>query len=52
MQGCTVARLALLFLHDLIRDERGSPLVEFSVMAPLFFMVMFGVIEWGNIFYV
>jgi Flp pilus assembly protein TadG len=47
-----VVRLTLLFVHDLIRDERGSPLVEFSVMAPLFFMVMFGVIEWGNIFYV
>ena len=35
-----------------MRDERGSPLVEFSVMAPLFLMVMFGIVEWGNIFYV
>jgi Flp pilus assembly protein TadG len=52
MQDCTVARLGLPVLRDFIDDERGSPLVEFSVMAPLFLMVMFGIVEWGNIFYV
>jgi Flp pilus assembly protein TadG len=52
MQGCTVVRLTPPLLRDFMRDERGSPLVEFSVMAPLFLMVMFGIVEWGNIFYV
>jgi Flp pilus assembly protein TadG len=47
-----VVRLTLSLLRDFMRDERGSPLVEFSVMAPLFLMVMFGIVEWGNIFYV
>ncbi len=47
-----MTRLALRFLGDFARDERGSPLVEFSVMAPLFLMVMFGIVEWGNIFFI
>jgi Flp pilus assembly protein TadG len=47
-----VVRLTPPLLRDFMRDERGSPLVEFSVMAPLFLMVMFGIVEWGNIFYV
>ena len=47
-----MVRLTLPLLRDFMRDERGSPLVEFSVMAPLFLMVMFGIVEWGNIFYV
>ena len=51
MQDCIVVR-PRRFLLELMRDERGSPLVEFSVMAPLFFLVMFGILEWGNIFYV
>ncbi|MBV8107447.1 MAG: pilus assembly protein [Hyphomicrobiales bacterium] len=47
-----MVRVILPVLQDFIDDERGSPLVEFSVMAPLFLMVMFGIVEWGNIFYV
>ena len=47
-----MVHLALRPLRDFIDDERGSPLVEFSVMAPLFFLMMFGIIEWGNIFFI
>lgn len=39
------------FIH-FVQDEEGSPLVEFSILAPMFLMVMFGVIEWGNVYFV
>jgi Flp pilus assembly protein TadG len=45
-------RLALRALRAFARDEDGGPLVEFTVLMPIFFLVMFGIIEWGNIFYV
>lgn len=32
-------------------DESGGTLVEFTVLAPLFFLIVFGIIEWGSIFY-
>ena len=39
-------------LRNFVRDERGSSLVEFTILMPIFFLLMFGIIEWGNIFYV
>jgi hypothetical protein len=39
-------------LCDFIRNEDGGPLVEFTLLVPMFILLMFGVIEWGNIFYV
>ena len=39
-------------LVDVVGDEDGAALVEFTVMLPLFFLVMFGILEWGNIFFV
>ncbi|MBV9287414.1 MAG: pilus assembly protein [Hyphomicrobiales bacterium] len=38
-------------LDDFVRDEDGAALVEFTVMLPLFMLVMFGILEWGNIFF-
>ncbi len=35
-----------------IRDEDGSPLVEFAILAPVVFLVVFAIIEWGQIFYI
>src|SRR5437868_1635716 len=29
----------------------GGPMVEFAVMAPLFFVILFGIVEWGSIFF-
>ena len=46
------SRAAYGCLRDFIRDERGGPLVEFTLLAPMFMLIMFGVIEWGNVFYV
>jgi Flp pilus assembly pilin Flp len=39
-------------LVDFVRDEDGSPLVEFTLLAPLIFLVVFAITEWGNIFYI
>jgi Flp pilus assembly protein TadG len=45
-------------LRDCIRnprsfgsDDDGGPLVEFTVLAPLFFVILFGIVEWGSMFY-
>lgn len=38
-------------LADFVADEGGAALVEFTVMLPLFMLVMFGILEWGNIFF-
>lgn len=32
-------------------DEDGGPLIEFTIMAPLFFMLLFGIVEWGSMFF-
>lgn len=37
---------------DFLHDEDGAALVEFTVLLPLFFLIMFGILEWGNIFFV
>jgi Flp pilus assembly protein TadG len=34
------------------RDERGGALIEFTILAPVFFLIVFGIIEWGSIFYI
>jgi Flp pilus assembly protein TadG len=34
-------------LKPLLRNERGSSAVEFALLAPLFFALMFGVVEVG-----
>jgi Flp pilus assembly protein TadG len=52
MQRGTGDRLAYRFLRDFMRDDDGGPLVEFTIIAPMLFIMMFGIIEWGNIFYV
>ena len=47
-----MVRSAYRFIRYLISDEDGGPLVEFAVLMPIFFVIMFGIIEWGNIFFV
>lgn len=52
MRNYALVRSAIRILRDFGRDEEGGPLVEFTILMPMFFMIMFGIIEWGNIFYV
>jgi Flp pilus assembly protein TadG len=33
------------------QSESGAALVEFTIIMPLFFLVFFGIIEWGLIFF-
>jgi hypothetical protein len=32
-------------------NESGAALVEFTIIMPLFFLIFFGIIEWGLIFF-
>jgi Flp pilus assembly protein TadG len=34
------------------RSESGAALVEFTILAPVFFLITFGIIEFGSIFFV
>ena len=34
-----------------IRNERGSVAVEFGLIAPIFFLLLFGIIDFGRAFY-
>ncbi len=38
-------------LRRFIKDERGSPAIEFAVVAPLFFFLIFAIIEMSLIFF-
>src|SRR2546427_10385972 len=35
-------------MHQLVRSRRAQSLVEFSLLAPLFFLLLFGVIDLGR----
>ncbi len=35
-----------------VRDEDGGPLVEFTILLPIIFLVIFGIVEWGNIYFI
>ena len=48
----TVIRAGRRRFVAFIRDEDGSPLVEFAILAPVIFLVVFAIIEWGQIFYI
>lgn len=48
----SMTRSARRQLRALAGDTEGGALVEFAVLAPLLFTIMFGVIEWGHVFYV
>ncbi len=39
-------------LVEFVRDEDGGPLVEFTILTPLIFLLMFGIVEWGNIYFI
>lgn len=42
----------LLFKLKALRDDRrGSPAIEFAILAPLLFTLTFGVIEYGFVFF-
>lgn len=34
-----------------LKDERGSVAVEFGLIAPIFFLLVFGIIDFGRAFY-
>ncbi len=52
MRVRTVIRAGRRRFAAFIRDEDGSPLVEFAILAPLLLLVATAIIEWGQIFYV
>jgi Flp pilus assembly protein TadG len=35
----------------LIKDEKGGALIEFSIIAPLLFVILFGIVEFGLVLY-
>ena len=35
-----------------VRDEDGGPLVEFTILLPIIFLIIFGIVEWGNIYFI
>lgn len=35
----------------IMRDEKGTALVEFAIVAPLLFVILFGIIEFGILLY-
>lgn len=35
----------------IFRDEHGGSLVEFAIIGPLLFVILFGIIEFGIVFY-
>ncbi len=36
---------------SIVQSESGATLVEFTVIMPLFFLVLFGIIEYGTLFF-
>jgi Flp pilus assembly protein TadG len=45
-------RAAYRRLVHFVRDEDGGPLVEFTLLTPLIFLTVFGVVAWGNLFFI
>ena len=40
------------WLTGLRRDRRGSAAIEFAILAPVLFTMLFGIVEMGRMFYV
>jgi Flp pilus assembly protein TadG len=40
------------WLKDLRLDRRGGAAVEFAILAPVLFTILFGIVEMGRMFYV
>lgn len=38
-------------MKDSRHEERGSTMAEFAIIAVIFFMIIFGIIEFGRLFY-
>jgi Flp pilus assembly protein TadG len=36
---------------SIVRNESGATLIEFTVIMPLFFLIVFGIIEYGTLFF-
>jgi Flp pilus assembly protein TadG len=39
-------------LHSILRDRTGVSAIEFGILAPVLFAIVFGAIEYGRMFYV
>ena len=40
-----------IFLHCFSRDRSGATLVEFAIIAPIFFLMLFSIIEYGLVMF-
>ena len=41
-----------MFLKKLLRDNRGTSAVEFALVSPLFFLIIFGIIDLGRAYWI
>lgn len=50
VDSCMIDKAGLMQrLRHLRRNEDGAPVIEFALVAPLFFLIIFGIIELGMI---
>lgn len=47
----TVTRTHSTLLKRFRRDNRGAAMVEFAIIAPLLFALIFGIIDFGRVFF-
>jgi len=41
-----------MYMKNSRHEERGSTMAEFAIIAVIFFMIIFGIIEFGRLFYI
>jgi Flp pilus assembly protein TadG len=44
--------LRFAWLRRFRRDQRGAAMVEFAIIAPLLFALLFGIVDYGRLFFI